>query len=113
MNEVLQENISAQNHEYWVARDGTAEAKMTTIIAFLSASGVTEINFSGVRIMGTVSAGDNITIDGENQRVLKNGVSIGFSGVIPLLQNPTNKLTISHNGTATYNLTTQYRLTFK
>ncbi len=113
VKEIIQENISAQNHEYWVARDWTAEAKMTTIIAFLSASNVTEINFSGVRINGNFSSWDNITIDGENQRVLKNGLPVGFSWIIPLLKNSTNKLVISHNWTARYNLTTQYRLTFK
>lgn len=111
--EILQENISASPHEYWVARDGTAEAKMTTIIAFTSASGVTEIDFSGVKITWPIVSGDNITIDGENQRVLKNGVQIGFVWVIPLLKDQNNLLKLSHNGTATYNLTTQYRLTYK
>ena len=113
VTEILQENISTSAHEYWVARDGTAEARMTTIISFTSASGVTEIDFSGVKILWSIISWDNIIIDWENQRVIKNGIQVGFSWVIPLLKKQNNQLKLYHNGTAVYNITTQYRLTYK
>ncbi len=115
VKEVIIENLR-NNHEYWVARDDTAEAKIITILAFTSGT-ASKIEFGSentkITIEETFTRGDNLTIDGENQRVLKNGVAIGFRGEIPLLKNPTNKFVIKITGNLRYNLTAQYHLTYK
>lgn len=71
------ENITTSPYNLAIARGGNAEAKITLIIAFTSASDVTEVKFGKagqeIRISGAIVATDNLTIDGENQRVLKNG----------------------------------------
>lgn len=115
--EILIEAVNTSPYQFWIARDGTAEARLTAIVAFTSATGVNQVTFSlgtqSITINGSIATNDNITIDGENQRVLKNGNPIGFIGEIPKLKNPTNQFTLTANGTFTYNITTQYRKTYK
>jgi phage-related protein len=100
-----------------IARGGTAEARMTSIMSFTAVSWVTsityEINWQSIVIGTTIAVNDSITIDWDNQRVLKNGLSIWFIGEIPKLTLTSNSIKITVNGTFSYNFVSQYHVTFK
>lgn len=117
IQEVNQSWITDASFSTWIARDGTAESRMLAILAFTSASWVTQITFwigtESITINATINAGDNIVIDWENMQVLKGGSRIGFIGEIPKLKESTNQLTITHTWTAQYDLSTQYHVTYK
>lgn len=67
IQEVLLENVTTSPKSVWIARGGTADAKLSTTLAFTSAAGVTQIGYTldgvGITINTAISSTDAIVID--------------------------------------------------
>lgn len=105
--------ITTGTYNLGITRDGTAEARIYTTLAFTATTGVTSINFWGVIITGSVASTDAFVFDWVNQSVTKNWVPIWFFWEIPKLTEVNNTIPIVVNWTFSYNLNSVYRKTYK
>jgi len=106
-------SITSSTYNLSITRDGTAEARLYSTLAFTSWTWVTSINFWWVIVTGVFTSTDSFIFDGVTQRVLRNNLPIWFFWEIPKLTSPTNIIPIIINGTFSYNLTSVYRKTYK
>lgn len=85
---------------------GTTEAESTVILVFNDAVGITSMQVSvdengqAIKYTGTISAGDVLVFDGENQTVTLNGVEVNFSGFFPQMDVGANTFRFTATGTS-------------
>ena len=83
-----------------------------TIITFIAATSVTQIDFAAnwktITISETISASDVVEIDTDNKTVKINGTTKDYSWIFPEFNVWSNSYTVTINGTKTYDITTYF-----
>lgn len=95
---------------------GSAPGKPVFILNFSAASSISAINITNnttgesIQIAESISAGDYVRFDSENQEVTINGVPVtDYAGVFPEMASGVNNFTVTLTGTsATYDLTVKF-----
>lgn len=82
---------------------GSAPADPRILLAFVSASSVTQVSFSAnnktVTLSGAFSAGDVLEFNGETKTALVNGTETDYGGTFPELLTGSNLCTLAVDGT--------------
>lgn len=85
---------------------GTYKSKPVITLIFDAASSVTVVNVQNVTTVeqiqysGTISAGDILVFDGENETVTKNGTAVDYSGSFPFVDVGSNNVKFTITGTS-------------